>query len=72
MFASDTFLSNVTSLRGNKYIQLFCNRGNYNVCYPLKKKEHAHHALDRFLHEVGVPREILTDGAKELIVPECA
>ena len=70
MFASDTFLSNVTSLRGNKYIQLFCNRGNYNVCYPLKKKEHAHHALDRFLHEVGVPREILTDGAKELIMAE--
>ncbi len=70
MFASDTFKSNVTSIRGNNYIQLFCNKANYTVSYPMKSKEHAHHALDRFLHEVGVPSEMLTDGAKELVVAE--
>jgi hypothetical protein len=54
-FASDTFKSNVKSLRGNKYVQLFCNRANFCTSYPLKKKSDAHHALDRFLHDIGVP-----------------
>lgn len=70
LFASDTFKSNVISLRGNKYVQLFCNRGNYTVSYPMKSKSHAYHALERFLHEVGIPVEMLTDGAKELILAE--
>ena len=70
MFASDTFHSKVVSLRGNKYIQHFCNRGNYSVSYPMKSKAHAFHALDRFLHDVGIPSELLTDGAKELIFTE--
>ena len=70
MFASDTFKSNITSTRGNKYTQLFCNRGNFVKSYPMKKKSHASHALDRFLHEVGVPNEMLTDGAKELTLGE--
>mmetsp|Transcript_10258 Transcript_10258/g.14493 ORF Transcript_10258/g.14493 Transcript_10258/m.14493 type:complete len:310 (+) Transcript_10258:634-1563(+) len=66
MFASDTSKANVKSLRGNQYIQHFCNRGNYAVSYPIKLKLHANHALDRFIHEVGVPVEMLTDGALEL------
>ena len=33
-FCSDTFKSNVKSLRGNKYTQLFCNRGNSPVVFP--------------------------------------
>ena len=66
MFASDTFISKVKSIRGNTCIQLFTNRGNFAKCYPMKSKGHAHHALDRFIHEVGVPSEMLTDGAKEL------
>ena len=67
-FASDTFKSNVISLQGNKYIQLFCNRGNYTVSYPIKSKKDAYQALDRFLHEVGVPTEMLTDGTLELFM----
>ena len=70
MFCTDTFKSNVTSLRGNKYIQLFCNRGNFNAAYPMKSKSHAPNALDRFLHEVGIPIEMLSDGAKELTLGE--
>ena len=69
-FCSDTFKSNVESTRGNKYIQLFSNRGNYATCYPIKTKAHAHHALDRFLHDVGIPTEMLTDGALELTQAE--
>ena len=65
-FASDTFMSNVTSLRGNRCIQLFCNRGGYVKSYGMKTKGESHQALQRFIDEVGVPTEILTDGAKEL------
>ena len=72
MFASDTFKSNVISTRGNRYIQLFCNRGNYSKSYPIKSKSHAHHALDTLIHEVGVPNELLTDGAKELTTGQWA
>ena len=70
MFASDTFKSNVISTRGNTYVQLFCNRGNFVKSYPIKKKKHSYHALDRLIHEVGVPNEMLTDGAKELTLGE--
>ena len=36
----------------------------------MKKKSDAHHALDSFIHEVGIPEEILTDNAKELHLGE--
>ena len=50
-FASDTFMSNVTSTRGNRYIQLFTNRGNYVRAYPMERKGQAHEALDNFFLE---------------------
>ena len=69
-FASDTFKSQFVSLRGNIYTQLFCNRAGYVRVYPMKRKSDAHHALSRFLHEVGIPSELLTDGALELTLSE--
>ena len=72
LFASDTFKSNVKSTRGNLYCQHFCNRGNFSASYPMKLKSHAHHALDTFIHEIGVPTEMLTDGAAELTKGEWA
>ena len=65
-FASDTFFSNVTSLRGNKCVQLFVNRGNYVRPYPLETKSQAYDALHKFFLEVGLPNSLLTDGALEL------
>ena len=70
MFCSDTFNAKVKSLRGNTYTQLFCNRGNFTRCYSMKHKSDAHHALDTFIHEVGIPEEMLTDNAKELHLGE--
>ena len=70
MFAADIFHSRVLSTRGNSYTQLFCNRGNFVKSYAMKKKEHSHHTLNSFIHEVGVPNELLTDGAKELSLGE--
>ena len=66
-FASDTFFSNVTSLRGNKMIQLFTNRGNFTKCFPMTRRGQAADTLHRFIEEVGVPGEMLTDGAPELL-----
>ena len=65
-FASDTFFSNVVSLRGNKCVQLFANRGNYVKPYPIETKSQAHQALHKFFLEVGLPNSLLTDGALEL------
>ena len=65
-FCSDTFTSKVTSLRGNKKFQLFSNRGNYAKLYPMKTESQASDALNTFLHEVGVPVELHTDGAKTM------
>ena len=65
-FNSDTFKMNVKSTRGNTYVQLFTNKASFIQSYPMKSKSHANHALDRFIHEIGVPRSLMTDGAKEL------
>jgi hypothetical protein len=61
------FKMKVTSTRGNKYAQLFSNKGYYVKSFRMKSKDHAHHALDHFLHEVGIPKDMMTDGAKELV-----
>ena len=65
-FASDTFKANVVSTRGNKYFQLFCNRGNFTTGTPIQRKGMASEALDKLIHNIGVMTEMLTDGAKEL------
>ena len=64
-FSSDTFQASCTSLRGNDYFQLFTNRGNFTKTYSMESKSDAPLALNRFIHEVGVPTEIHTDGSKE-------
>ena len=66
-FCTDTFTSNVTSLRGNKYTQLFTNRANFTKPYHMQTKSQAGDTFHRFIEEIGVPSEILSDGAKELI-----
>ena len=49
-----------------KCTQFFYNRRNYTKIYPLQSEKEAHEALDMFIHEVGVPHELQTDGAKTL------
>ena len=66
-FSSDTCFSKVKSLRGNTCAQLFINRRNYIGLYPMSSVSEAPDALNMFIHDVGVPNELHTDGAKELI-----
>ena len=66
-FASDAFMSKVKSFRGNNYFQLFCNNGAFTKVYPMQGKKESHLALNRFLHKIGIPSELHTDGAGELV-----
>ena len=66
-FCSDTFISKLPSLRDNPYVQLFVNRVNFNCSYLMQSRSHAPKALNRFLHEVGLPSEMLTDNAPEFV-----
>ena len=70
-FSSDIFKSKVKSLRGNQYFQLFCNSGVFAKVYPMKGKKESHLALNRFLHEIGIPSKLHTDGAGELVHVDC-
>ena len=64
--ASDTFKANILYTRGSLYDQLFCNRGKFTHVVPISTKSNANAALDKFIHHIGVPNELLTDGALEL------
>lgn len=64
-FSSDTFFSKCKSLRGNDCFQLFTNKASYTKAYAMESKGDAPFALNRFIHEVGVPSEMHTDGSKE-------
>ena len=66
-FGSDTFIFNVKSLRGNTIVQVFCNKSGFIKSYPLEKRSQAPQSLDRLLREVGVPTNIITDGAGEMV-----
>ena len=63
-FYTDTMFATTKSLRGNKCAQLFTNGTGYDVFYPLKKESDAGDALNEFIRTVGVPKELISDGAK--------
>ena len=52
------------SLRGNKCAQVFTNGYGYDLFYPLKKEADAVDALNEVIRSVGVPKELVSDGAK--------
>ena len=62
---SDTLFSQVRSVRGYTCAQVFTDGHGFVRIYPMKNKADAHHALMRFIHEVGVPKNLLTDRAQE-------
>ena len=64
-FSSDTFFAKCKSLRGNDCFQLFTNKASFTKAYAMESKSDAPFALNRFIHEVGVPTEMHTDGSKE-------
>lgn len=65
-FNSDTFFSGVKSIIGNTCAQLFITEFGYGKVCPMKLKSEAGYALKELIQDVGIPKEIHTDGAKEL------
>jgi len=52
------------SLRGNKCAQVFTNGMGYDLFYPLKKESEVADALNEVIRSVGVPKELISDGAR--------
>jgi hypothetical protein len=62
---TDTMFAKLKSLRGFTCAQLFTDGKGFYRLYPMKKKGDAHHALSQFIHDVGIPKNCLVNGAKE-------
>ena len=67
-FYSDTAFSKVKSLTGMTCTQIFCNR-DFIYAVPMRSKSEAGNALKIFNEDVGNPREMITDNAKEQVSP---
>ena len=61
---TDTMFAASKSLRGNKCAQVFTNGVGYDLFYPLKKESLASEALNEVIRTVGVPKELVSDGAR--------
>lgn len=65
-FCTDTLFSKVKSTSGNVCAEVYTNRLGFIKVYPMESKSDAHQTLSSFIHEVGIPHSIHTDGAREL------
>jgi hypothetical protein len=63
-FYTDTMFSTTKSLRGNKCAQVFTDGMGYDLFYPLKKESEVADALNEVIRSVGVPKELISDGAR--------
>jgi hypothetical protein len=62
---SDTLFRGTKSVRGFTCAQLFTDGHGFSRIYQMRSKADAYHALMQFIHEAGVPKDLLTDGALE-------
>jgi len=62
---ADTMFSSKKSVRGYSCAQVFTDGHYFCRVYPMRTKGDAHHALMLFIHEVGVPKSLLSDRALE-------
>ena len=64
-FCTDTLFSKVKSIMGNTCAQIYSNRIGFVKLYPMTTKSDSHNTFSNFIHEVGIPHSIHSDGAKE-------
>ena len=64
-WSTDTMDGRVKSLEGNRYAQVFANKGYFSKIYPMNNKGEAGDALRTFCREFGVPEHLTFDGSKE-------
>ena len=63
-FYTNTMFSTMKSLKGNKCAQVFTNGMGYDLIYPLKKESDASEALTEVIRSIGIPKELVSDGAR--------
>ena len=64
-WSTDTLDGRVKSLDGNRYAQVFANKGYFSKIYPMDSKSKAGDALRLFCAEFGIPHDLTFDGSKE-------
>ncbi len=64
-WSTDTMDGRSKSLEGNRYAQVFANKGYFSHIYPMDSKSKAGNALRLFCQEFGVPEKLVFDGSKE-------
>ena len=62
---TDTMDGRVISKDGNRYAQVFANKGYFVHAYPMDSKKKAGDALCTFCQEFGIPDRLTFDGSKE-------
>jgi hypothetical protein len=62
-FFTDTLFSKTVSIVGNSCAQLYYDPNGYMYVYPMVAKGEAGESLDHFVNDVGIPNELVYDGA---------
>ena len=65
---TDQMFSLVESIHGDIGASVFTNGTGFDKVYPIHTKKDHSEATMHFIHDVGVPQTIVSDGAKELIL----
>jgi hypothetical protein len=66
VFRSDTMFANIKSIAGHTMAQVFCTDFGYAKITPMAHKSEAGYALQELIRDVGIPKHMHTDDAKEL------
>ena len=67
---TDTMFGKCKSLDGNNCCQVFATDYHYIKAYPMKSKADCHMTLKEFFTDVGIPRVLIPDNAKEMVQGE--
>lgn len=70
IFYTDTATASIKSCRQYRYAQVYTNGKGYDRFHPMKNKSDASYSLSTFVQEDGIPKQLITDGAKELTLTE--
>ena len=62
---SDTMFATTKSVRNHKMAQVFTDSKGYTKFYPMDQKSEAGTQLWRFVNQVGIPKTLVTDNARE-------
>jgi hypothetical protein len=65
-FYSDLMFSRLPSVHGDKGASIFTNGMGYDRIYPWRLRSEHPEAIMSFIHDVGVPQTLVSDGGKEL------